>query len=231
LRSYRYLWLLVMLVVACCATHARAERGIHAQDTSRQGKNQQVVCLKGIVTTTQDNAPSGVAGITVKLTHEPQDGSPTLTAVTDENGQYGFVNLPSGTYSITIEVTGFKVITKSVVVVAKQQTVQDFSLQLNTVSEKVEVSDTATAMSTETAAAPPATVTNTESRRGCRRFLGLTGVGLAQPRMGAPVTIATSGSSSVPIGSTWTMGFRETRPRRRAVSSPSMLADQACAAS
>ena len=40
-----------------------------------------------------------------------------------------------------------------------------------------------------------------------------------------------SGSNNVPIGSMCTTGFNETRPSRFAVSSPSWLADQACAAS
>jgi hypothetical protein len=173
LRSYRYLRLMVIPVFICGLVRSYAaerpnlsEAGIYGeiagQEGARQSKNQRTVSLKGTVTTTQDNAPAGVAGITVKLTHDPQDGNAPLTAVTDENGQYEFADLAPGTYSITIEVAGFKTITKSVVVVAKQQTVQDFSLQLNTVSEKVEVNDTATAMSTDTAAAPPATVTKTE---------------------------------------------------------------------
>ena len=64
-----------------------------------------------------------------------------------------------------------------------------------------------------------------------RRLRVLTGVGFAQPMIGAPETMAISGSTSVPIGSVCTTGFSDTRPRRRAVSSPSWLADHACAAS
>ena len=58
-----------------------------------------------------------------------------------------------------------------------------------------------------------------------------TGVGFAQPMTGAFEIIAMSGRRSVPMGSVWTTGFSETRPRRLAVSSPSRLADHACAAS
>jgi hypothetical protein len=59
----------------------------------------------------------------------------------------------------------------------------------------------------------------------------LTGVGFAQPMSGAPDTIAIRGSSNVPIGSVCAIGFNVTRPSRFAVSSPSWLADHACAAS
>jgi hypothetical protein len=48
---------------------------------------------------------------------------------------------------------------------------------------------------------------------------------------GAPVTIAISGKRIVPIGSAWTSGLSETRPRKRAVESPSRSAVHACAIS
>ena len=45
------------------------------------------------------------------------------------------------------------------------------------------------------------------------------------------VIIASSGNRIVPIGSTCTAGFSDTRPSSRAVGSPSLSADHACAAS
>ena len=53
---------------------------------------------------------------------------------------------------------------------------------------------------------------------GCRKS---TGTGLAQPISGTPVVIASSGNSSVPMGSMCTTGFRDSRPSMRAVGSPS----------
>ncbi len=132
-----------------------------AQAAQQKSSNEQTASVQGTVSTTQDNATTGVAGITVKLSHEPPEGTP-INATTDENGKYQFLNLPPGSYVVTIELSGFKTETRAVVLAAKQQSVQDFSLQLNTVSEKVEVNETATSMSTETAAAPPATVTKSE---------------------------------------------------------------------
>ncbi len=132
-----------------------------AQAAPAKKANEQAASIKGTVSTTQDNSASGVAGIALKLTREPATGTPLETG-TDEHGAYEFLNLEPGKYTITINVSGFKPATKSVVLAAKQQAVEDFSLQLDVVSEKVEVNETAAAVSTESAAAPPATVTNTE---------------------------------------------------------------------
>ena len=109
----------------------------------------------------QDNALSGVAGISVKLGGGPLRGAP-LSADTDEHGGYEFKNLEPGTYTISITLQGFKSITKPVGLSPKQQLVQDFTLELEVVAERVEVKETATSIATETAAPPPATVTNAE---------------------------------------------------------------------
>ena len=77
----------------------------------------------------------------------------------------------------------------------------------------------------------PAAATIMKSRRWWRSRLMFTGTGFAQPMIGSPLIAATSGSSIVPIGSMWTMGFSDTRPSRRAVGSPSRSAVHACAAS
>jgi hypothetical protein len=147
--------LAVALIFTCAATNA------HAQKTSPRTGSDQSASLRGTVSIIQDNATAGLAGITVKLSHDPAVGIP-LSAETDENGRYDFRGLQPSTYSISISAPGFKAITRSVVLNPGQQDVQDFSLQLNTISEKVEVNETASAISTETAAAPPATVTKTE---------------------------------------------------------------------
>ena len=132
-----------------------------AQAAAAKKPNDQLASIKGTVSNTQDNTATGVAGITLKLTRDPAVGEP-LTTSTDEHGAYEFPNLEPGKYTISINVTGFKPATKSVALNAKQQDVEDISLQLDVVSEKVEVNDTAGAVSTESAAAPPATITNSE---------------------------------------------------------------------
>ncbi len=129
--------------------------------TASQNSKDETSTVKGTVSTTQDDTAAGVAGITVKLSRNPPNGAP-LGSITDENGHYEFLNLPPGTYSITIETAGFKPMKRSIVVTRNQQSVQDFTLQFDIVSEKVEVKETASAISTESATSPPATVTNTQ---------------------------------------------------------------------
>jgi hypothetical protein len=132
-----------------------------AQDAAPKKGNAQAGSIHGTVSTMQDNVLSGVAGISVKLSGDPPHGTP-LSADTDEHGGYGFQNLEPGTYTISITLQGFKTISKSVVLAPKQPLAQDFTLELDVVAEKVEVKETAASIATETAAPPPATITNTE---------------------------------------------------------------------
>jgi hypothetical protein len=132
-----------------------------AQGPASKGNNDQSGSIHGAVSTTQDNAATGVAGITLTLTRNPPSGAP-LSASTDENGRYEFSKLEAGAYTISITAPGFKTVSKPIAVGPKEQSVQDFTLQLDVVSEKVEVNETAPGVSTESAAPPPATVTKTE---------------------------------------------------------------------
>jgi len=132
-----------------------------AQDAIPQKASGQAGSIHGTVSTIQDNLISGVAGISVKLSGGPLHGTP-LSADTDEHGAYAFPNLEPGTYSISITLQGFKSILKSVILSPKQQMSQDFTLELDVVSEKVEVKENPASIDTETAAAPPAVITNKE---------------------------------------------------------------------
>ena len=132
-----------------------------AQQTPPKQSQDVTSSIHGTVTTLQDNVTSGVAGITVKLSGDPLKGPPA-TADTDEHGVYEFKNLVPGNYTISIELQGFKTITKPLVLASKQQDVEDFTLQLDIVSEKVEVKETPGEVSTESAAPPPATVTKSQ---------------------------------------------------------------------
>ncbi len=151
-------WLTRLTIVTLCLF---AIPSAFAQDAPAKKSDDQSASLRGTVTTLQDSAQTGVAGITVKLARDPTQGTP-LSADTDEHGQYQFVKLEPGAYTISITLSGFKTVTKPVVLSAKQQEIQDFSLQLDVVAEKVEVKETASAVTTESSAPPPATVTNKE---------------------------------------------------------------------
>src|ERR1700747_2048270 len=66
----------------------------------------QAGSIHGTISTMQDNALSGVAGISVKLSGDPLHGAPH-SADTDEHGGYEFKNLDPGTYTISITHQGF----------------------------------------------------------------------------------------------------------------------------
>jgi len=133
-----------------------------AQDAPPAKASAQAGSIHGTISTMQDNALSGVAGISVKLSGGLLHGAP-LSADTDEHGGYEFKNLEPGTYTISITLQGFKSITKPVGLSPKQQLVQDFTLELEVVAEKVEVKETAHLYRHgRTAAPPPATVPNAD---------------------------------------------------------------------
>ncbi len=103
--------------------------------------------------------PRQDSGISVKLTAAPPDGT-TLTADTDDAGKYEFQNLEPGSYTISIGQQGFKAVTKTVAVAPGQAAVRDITLELETVTEKVEVREQNQVISTESVSNPDATVTH-----------------------------------------------------------------------
>jgi len=117
--------------------------------------------IHGNLTTTQENASSGLAGITVNLSAEPADGGP-VTTDTDDAGRYEFTNLKPGTYRISINQPGFKPFTKSISLNPGQAAIVDVRVELLTVTEKVEVKEDAQAIATESASSPTETVTQRE---------------------------------------------------------------------
>ena len=134
-----------------------AASSLVAQTTPKTG-NDSVAALRGTVTA-QDG--SAIAGATLKLIRKALTGTPA-TAQTDENGHYEFLNLEPGDYTISVEGEGFKRVESAVPVKAGEQRIQDFSLEVEVVRERVEVSGLATIISTESASAPVAIVTNTQ---------------------------------------------------------------------
>jgi Carboxypeptidase regulatory-like domain len=114
--------------------------------------------LKGTVTTQNGDV---LAGAAIKLAKNPPIGVPA-TAETDENGHYEFHNLQPGNYSISVEGAGFKRTEKAVLLKDGEQSVQDFSLAVQTVAESVQVTGMATIISTESSSAPVSVVTNTQ---------------------------------------------------------------------
>jgi Carboxypeptidase regulatory-like domain len=150
-------------IASLCVLSALASVGVclGRPQTSPQDGANQTSSLYGVVTTLQNGSQVAVAGVTVNISRDPSTGT-SLSAQTGENGRYEFQKLEAGSYSISISATGFKALTQPIVLAPREQKVQDFVLQLEAVSEKVEVNETAAGISTESSAPPPVTVTNTE---------------------------------------------------------------------
>jgi len=114
--------------------------------------------IQGILTTAQDDAATGLAGLTLKLS-QGTPGNSVLTADTDDTGHFEFKNLRPGSYAISLSQTGFKAFTKTVNVESGQTVELAITLELETVAERVEVSEDTQAISTEAASTPTETVT------------------------------------------------------------------------
>jgi len=130
---------------------------VFGQETHSRGESSSSGSIHGTVTTLQENTSSGLAGVILKLTPGP-DGSP-LTAGTDEAGSYEFKSLNRGTYTISINQPGFRPYTKTATVNAGQATALDIRAELETVTEKVEVSEDTQSIATESATTPSVTLT------------------------------------------------------------------------
>jgi len=128
------------------------------QATQTGNEKLRLGSIHGTLSTTQENTSAGLAGITIKLTTEPPDGNP-LTADTDDAGLYEFKNLKPGSYTISINQPGFKPFTKSLGLNLGQAAVVDIKVELQTVSEKVEVSEETQSIATEDATTPSVTLT------------------------------------------------------------------------
>src|SRR5438552_10339310 len=111
--------------------------------------NAQVLygSLVGNVT---DESGAAIPGATVTITHRETGAS--REAVTDAAGAYRFPTLQSGTYSITVKLTGFRTLTRSdVAVTLNTVTRLDAPLQVGQLSEMVSVSSESALLQTERA--------------------------------------------------------------------------------
>lgn len=102
--------------------------------------------------TVKDNTGAVVPGATVEATSPSLIG--TRSATTDANGQYRFVSLPPGEYTVTATLSGFTASKARVQVGVGQTPRLDFALQVSGVAEQVQVTADATVLdmtSTKTA--------------------------------------------------------------------------------
>jgi hypothetical protein len=133
----------------------------HGQATQSGAEKQTLGSIHGTLTTTQEDASSGLEGITVKLTPGPPDGT-ALTADSDDAGHYEFKEVKPGTYTISISQPGFKPFTQSLHVNAGEAAVVDIRVEFQTVTDKVEVNEQTQSIATEDATTPSVTLTQRE---------------------------------------------------------------------
>jgi Carboxypeptidase regulatory-like domain len=102
------------------------------------------------VGTVKDTSGALLPNVTVTATNM-DTGIPTAIK-TDANGNYVITPLHIGRYSITVESTGFRKEIRNDIVLDVQQSIKlDFTLQVGSVSETMEVSGAAPLLDTESA--------------------------------------------------------------------------------
>ena len=69
----------------------------------------------------------------------PASGAEAKSATTDERGHFQFAQLTAGNYALEVNAEGFKPWSKTVTLVAGQAAVQDATIEINAVNEKIEV--------------------------------------------------------------------------------------------
>jgi outer membrane receptor protein involved in Fe transport len=100
--------------------------------------------LRGKVADEQGGVLPG-ATVTIKQT----ETNFTRTGVTNENGQYYVPSLPSGSYQVTVELSGFGAEKQAMSLRVGQEATADFTLRVGTLQETVEVSGRATIVETQ----------------------------------------------------------------------------------
>ncbi|AEU36862.1 TonB-dependent receptor [Granulicella mallensis] len=103
--------------------------------TSATQAQRITASLKGTV---HDSTAARIPNATVTLTNTGTQAN--FKGLTDSTGSFDISNLPPGPYTVTIEATGFKRLVRSGLILDVDQTAgEDFTLELGTVSETVQV--------------------------------------------------------------------------------------------
>jgi Carboxypeptidase regulatory-like domain len=101
------------------------------------------------VNTNQSQA-NNLAGVTVTLSG-PASGAAAKSAITNESGHFQFAQLIAGTYTLEVNAEGFEPWSKTITPVAGQAAVQDATIEINAVNEKIEVQGEGIEVSTNSA--------------------------------------------------------------------------------
>src|SRR5438034_7220934 len=134
-RSSSLVIVVILALVAVCASPP----GLSAQ-----------VLYGSLVGNVTDESGAAIPGATVTITHRETGAS--RDAVTDATGAYRFPTLQSGTYTITVKLTGFRTFTRSdVQLTLNNVTRVDAPLQVGELSEMVTVTAASPLLQTERA--------------------------------------------------------------------------------
>ena len=91
-----------------------------------------------ILGTVADTTGAVLPGVSVTVKHT--ETGLTRTLVTDSNGEYTAASIPTGTYTVTGEISGFKSVSLSNVQVGVDQRVRaDIKLEVGAMTESVEI--------------------------------------------------------------------------------------------
>src|ERR1035437_2448738 len=114
----------------------------------------QVADTGMVVGTVRDSSGAAVPGAAVKVTNTATNISQTIQ--TESNGQYVAPLLKVGTYSVTVEKTGFRRFAQTGIKVDIQARVDiDVTLQVGPLTESVEVAAAAPLLDTQSASVGP----------------------------------------------------------------------------
>ena len=124
-----------------------------AQTPGKRPPQTPAGIIRGTVTLTdQQSQTKPMEGVPVELDRPALDSEP-LTTATDADGRYEFSNLPPGVYTLKITQQGLRPITKAVTLAGREAKVEDITLNFETVTQEVEVTERAETLSTENSAA------------------------------------------------------------------------------
>jgi len=142
-------WIVLGAFVLCELTRAVPGRAREADSIPQA----TTASISGRVSVASSQGVSNnLSGITVKITG-PAPAVTSKEAVSDTEGRFEFTRMAPGTYTLDVNVDGFKPWSGVVTLVAGQDAVQDAGLQLNLVEEQVEVKGEATEVATESVSA------------------------------------------------------------------------------
>jgi Carboxypeptidase regulatory-like domain len=117
--------------------------------------------IRGTVTVTdQQSQTKPLEGVRLELDKLAPDSKP-LETVTDADGHYEFSSLPAGVYNLRVNQQGLKPFLKAVTLAERATIVEDVALNLETVTQEIEVTERTEPLSTENSAAE-STVSNQE---------------------------------------------------------------------